>query len=102
MKDEAKTKEQLIDELAEMRRLVGEIEASKAECKRTEEALQKRTYDLAERDKELNCLYAISNLVEKPDISLGEILQGIVDLIPPACQYPADYVRANHSGRSNV
>ena len=88
MKDEAKTKEQLIDELAEMRRLVGEIEASKAECKRTEEALQKRTYDLAERVKELNCLYAISNLVEKPDISLGEILQGIVDLIPPACQYP--------------
>jgi PAS domain S-box-containing protein len=59
-----------------------------AERKRAEEALKKRTYDLGERVKELNCLYGISNLVEKPDISLPEILQGSVDLVPPSWQYP--------------
>jgi PAS domain S-box-containing protein len=58
------------------------------ERKQVEDALQQRTYDLGERVKELNCLYGISNLVEKPDISLEEIFQGVVDLIPPSWQYP--------------
>ena len=44
--------------------------------KQAEEALLQKTYDLDERDKELNCLYGISNLVEKPDISLEEIFPG--------------------------
>ncbi len=56
--------------------------------KRTEEALRKSMHELGERGKELNCLYAISSLVEKRDISLEEILQGTVQLIPPAWQYP--------------
>ena len=43
---------------------------------------------LRERVKELNCLYSISGLVEKPDISLDEIFQGVVDIIPPSLQYP--------------
>jgi PAS domain S-box-containing protein len=54
----------------------------------TEEKLQKRTYDLGKRVKELNCLYSISKLVETPGISLEEILQETVELIPPAWQYP--------------
>ncbi|MEE8358125.1 MAG: PAS domain S-box protein, partial [Candidatus Hydrothermarchaeales archaeon] len=58
------------------------------ERKRAEEALQKRTYDLGERVKELNCLYGISDLVEKPGISLDEIFQGTAELIPPSWQYP--------------
>ncbi|MGB2988974.1 MAG: PAS domain S-box protein, partial [Candidatus Zixiibacteriota bacterium] len=56
--------------------------------KRAEQELHKRTYDLNERVKELNCLYLISNLVEKPGISLEEILQGTADLIPAAWEYP--------------
>jgi diguanylate cyclase (GGDEF)-like protein/PAS domain S-box-containing protein len=52
------------------------------------QALRKRTHDLGERVKELNCLYGISNLVQRPDISLEEMLQGTVDLIPPGWQYP--------------
>ncbi len=43
---------------------------------------------LFERIKELECLYAIANLVEKPDITFGEMLQGIVSTLPPAFQYP--------------
>jgi len=58
------------------------------ERKRAEEALRRQEYELAERAKELNCLYGISVLVDKPGISLQEILQGTADLIPAAWQYP--------------
>jgi len=56
--------------------------------KRTEQALQKLAYDLGERVKELNCLYGISQLIGRQGMQLREILQGAVDLIPPAYQYP--------------
>jgi signal transduction histidine kinase len=53
-----------------------------------EARLRGLTHDLIERIKELNCLYGISRLVEKENTSLDDILQGVVDLIPPAWQYP--------------
>jgi two-component system, NtrC family, response regulator HydG len=43
---------------------------------------------LAERIKELNCLYGISNLLEIQDVSLPWILMRAVELIPTALQYP--------------
>lgn len=43
---------------------------------------------LRERVKELTCLYNLVQLAEKPGISLAEILQGTVDILPPAWQYP--------------
>ncbi|MGD8466024.1 MAG: PAS domain S-box protein, partial [Anaerolineae bacterium] len=58
------------------------------ERKGAERAVEQLAYDLGERVKELNCLFEISNLVEMPGISLEEVLQGTVDLIPPAWQYP--------------
>jgi len=58
------------------------------ERKRAEEELRKRTYDLGERIKELNCLYNIGKLIETPGMSLEQIFRGTVDLIPPAWQYP--------------
>ncbi|MBN2124480.1 MAG: PAS domain S-box protein [Deltaproteobacteria bacterium] len=56
--------------------------------KRAEAELEKRTRDLDMRVKQLYCLYGISGLLEKQGLALGEILGGIVDLIPPAWQYP--------------
>ncbi|MGA1839194.1 MAG: PAS domain S-box protein [bacterium] len=53
-----------------------------------ERELQERTRDLSNRIKELNCLYAISRFMEKKDISLEKILQGVVNLIPSAWQKP--------------
>ena len=44
--------------------------------------------DLRERVKELTCLYGIARLVAEPGISLDDILQGIVDLLPSAWLYP--------------
>jgi len=47
-----------------------------------------RPNPLAERIKELNCLYGISNLSENQDVSLSWIMQRAVELIPAAWQYP--------------
>ena len=58
------------------------------ERKQIEEALNKQTHALGERVKELNCLYGISKIRERNDIAFEEMLQEIVDLIPPSWQYP--------------
>jgi diguanylate cyclase (GGDEF)-like protein/PAS domain S-box-containing protein len=56
--------------------------------KEAENSLQKRTGELLERVKALNCLYGISDLVERPGITLEEILQGTAEQIPPSWHYP--------------
>lgn len=56
--------------------------------KQTENDLANKTESLKERIKELNCLYEISKLTEKEGITLQEICQRIVDIIPSAWQYP--------------
>ncbi|MHC4537462.1 MAG: sensor histidine kinase, partial [Planctomycetota bacterium] len=43
---------------------------------------------LAERVKELTCLYGIAQISGQPDTSLDEVLQSIVELLPAAWQYP--------------
>ncbi|RJP75892.1 MAG: hypothetical protein C4524_11050 [Candidatus Zixiibacteriota bacterium] len=43
---------------------------------------------LRERVKELTCLYGIARLVEQPGITLEQLMQGVVDLLPPAWLYP--------------
>ncbi len=43
---------------------------------------------LRERVKELTCLYGIARVAERRDLSLAEILQAIVDLLPSAWQHP--------------
>jgi len=58
------------------------------ELEHVDVALRKKTNDLGIRVKELNCLYGITNLVEQKDLSLEEILQGTVNLIPCSWQYP--------------
>jgi PAS domain S-box-containing protein len=71
-------------------KVIGAIETLQdvSERKEIQEALKNNMKDLNQRVKELNCLYAISDLVEKEDISLEDIFRGIVVLIPPAWQYP--------------
>jgi len=53
-----------------------------------EQKVAERTYELGERVKELNCLYSVSSFAEKRGISLEEILQETVEIIPPTWQYP--------------
>jgi hypothetical protein len=43
---------------------------------------------LREQVKELTCLYGIAQVAEEPALALGQVLQRIVELLPPAWQYP--------------
>jgi len=43
---------------------------------------------LRERVKEMTCLYGIAELASRPGISTEEVIRGIVELLPPAMQYP--------------
>jgi signal transduction histidine kinase len=79
---------QLLEELTQLRKEVAELRASEKKHKRIKETLQKKTHALGERVKELNCLYAMSGIVEKHGISLEKILRGVVEIIPSAWQYP--------------
>jgi PAS domain S-box-containing protein len=56
--------------------------------KLTEKALKRYAHDLDERNKELNCLYGISRLVEDPENSFEDIIQGTVELMARSWQYP--------------
>ncbi len=83
-----KDKDPSSSQLVLLQKEIAQLRVSEQKNKQIKEMLQKKTHALGERVKELNCLYAISNLVEKNPISLDRILRGIVDIIPPAWQYP--------------
>ncbi|MFH0945134.1 MAG: ATP-binding protein [Planctomycetota bacterium] len=44
--------------------------------------------ELRERVKELSCLYGIARVVAQPEASRDEVLQRIVELLPPAWLFP--------------
>jgi len=88
MKDKGKTREQLIDELQDLRRKVSDLHTSEARLKETQEELNELKRALGERSKELDCLYGITELLAKPGISLQGIFQGILEFLPSAFQYP--------------
>lgn len=48
----------------------------------------RQAHELNERIKEINCLYGISKIVEQDDISLEEIYQKVMTLIPCSWQFP--------------
>jgi len=52
----------------------------------SEERALKRA--LLERVKELNCLYTLSRIIETPSITLDEILEESVGVIPAGLQFP--------------
>ena len=45
-------------------------------------------HDLQERIKELQCLYGIAEVAERPEIRLDELYQEVVNLLPSSYQYP--------------
>src|SRR5664279_2535117 len=46
--------------------------------------------ELQERAKELNCLYKVDELLNRPELSLDEIFRGIIQVLPPGWQHPHD------------
>lgn len=53
-----------------------------------ESEVNKRTADLRERVKELNCLYGVSRLISENITSLETIYRDVVNLVPNGFQYP--------------
>jgi two-component system NtrC family sensor kinase len=51
-------------------------------------ANRRAQWALRERVKELTCLYGIARVVQQPGLRLPETLQSIVELLPPAWQFP--------------
>ena len=76
--DTLKTKDQLIDELTVMRQQIANLKASQKNHEKTEIG----------RLKELHCLYSISNLLSKPEISFKKTLGAVLNIIKESWQYP--------------
>jgi len=49
--------------------------------------LRMEEHELRGRFKELNCMYSISAIMDQPEVSLAEVLEKTVHLIPPAMQF---------------
>ncbi|HDZ16818.1 MAG TPA: PAS domain S-box protein [archaeon] len=65
-----------------------------------EQKLKESKHNLGERVKELTCLYRLSRLMEEPNISFKNLIYGILDLIPPAWQFPdITIARITYDGR---
>lgn len=62
------------------------------ERKQTEDALRSLTHDLNNRVNELSALYAVSRIIEQPEITLDAIFHEVVQLLPSGWQYPEDAV----------
>ncbi len=56
--------------------------------KKAEVERERLLYRYMLRLRELNALYNVSELLEKPDLTLEETVQGIVELLPAGMQYP--------------
>ncbi len=68
--------------------VVWQFRAAAAQKRKLEDQVAERTHVLGERVKELKCLNDIFSLITTPGISLDDILQSTVNLIPPSCQHP--------------
>ncbi|HKL48470.1 MAG TPA: PAS domain S-box protein, partial [Desulfuromonadales bacterium] len=59
-----------------------------SERKAYTEELNRKSRELAERVKELNCLFAVADLLNDPHSSLEHVLQSVVDALPPGFRFP--------------
>ncbi|MBN2312985.1 MAG: PAS domain S-box protein [Sedimentisphaerales bacterium] len=72
-----------------VRRLTAELSASKIKLKEEIENHPQDQRELHQRLQHLNCLYALSKIVNRQDISLNAIFQKTVFLVREAFRYPS-------------
>jgi PAS domain S-box-containing protein len=84
--------EAMRERVAELERALASSEEEKAALSDRYEGLREEmlrcAWDLKERVKELNCLYGVAGIVERHDLDLREMLQLMLEIVPPAWQYP--------------
>ena len=56
--------------------------------KEQQDQLQQRTLQLDERVRELHCLYQISRLLGRDDLTLGQVFEQLVSVIPQGWRHP--------------
>jgi len=78
----------LLREVERLRQRVAELEGTSGSRNEALDKVNARSDILAERLKELKCLYSISSLLKGRHTDLGEILQKAVEVLPSAWQYP--------------
>lgn len=98
------SKDELVKEIVSLKRKIRKLESLKEplpnnsnssnyktdtkEHKLIVEILEKTSYDLNERVKELGCLYSISNILNEPNLPTEKIYPKILKVIIPSYQYP--------------
>lgn len=85
MDTNSQTKEQLISHLNEMTK---ELQSLKEWCKSETTRKEVLEFNLQERMKELNCHNQLSKLLVDSSLTIPEFLDEIVQIIPPAWQFP--------------
>lgn len=79
---------ELVSALQAAQRQILTLENKLDEYKWLEESLRKRTKDLNERVKELECLYAVGNLLPGTR-NLAELFLSVCESLPKGFQFPA-------------
>lgn len=72
----------------QLRDIEQQLRASNQQLRAKEQQLLSLNHNLNEHVKELDCLYGISKIVENSADSLENILQEVIESIPPSWQYP--------------
>jgi len=67
--------------------LLADYYALAIQRERAEETLRRYSLDLEERIKELRCLYGVSSIIEQQGLTLEEILERTVEIVPPGWRY---------------
>ena len=75
------------DKHGKLKRMIGTVNDI-TERKKAERDRETLLHDIGERYKELNGLYSISEIIDEPNITIDQILQKTVEVIPPSWQYP--------------
>ncbi|MGD9643145.1 MAG: hypothetical protein AB7V08_10445 [Elusimicrobiales bacterium] len=79
---------ELVNALQAAQRQILSLENQLDEYRWLEDSLRRRTKDLNERVKELECLYAVSSSLPKAN-NLAELLLSVCETLPKGFQFPA-------------
>ncbi|MBN2017210.1 MAG: PAS domain S-box protein [Candidatus Cloacimonetes bacterium] len=82
------SKKKILEELEQKTKRIRELEIMESKYQQTRENLLQIARNLNQRISEVKCLYNITSLVEKPNITIDGILKGTIEQVPKAWQYP--------------
>jgi len=90
IRGEGVSREELMAALQEANQEIIRLHSLIEEYKWLEEALRRRTLDLSERTKELECLYAVADCLRDFDTDTETVISRIAEIIPRGFQNPRE------------